>query len=155
MSDKILSETGDEEFDRFVNQFDSPAQYLAFLYRKDGEADLRAVMDLIQGTADPSFREQFEEMDAEVAESGMSKCANILLEYAATAQEARYTCPYPKEPIERWTYTDFMGTQRFASETAQAWIEKQRQKHPDYDLSKVTYVDPTETYTRPIYFGHF
>jgi hypothetical protein len=68
----IEREMSDEEAEQIASQFDSPAQYLAFVYAKQGgEPALRAVLDYVQNhSEEPRFREELVEHADEIAESG-------------------------------------------------------------------------------------
>jgi hypothetical protein len=139
----------DEEIDKFVAQFDGPAEMYAFFYRTEGEALVRETLALVQGSSEPLYREELEEQAEEIEQAGMTKCAALLREYAEKAVEAKYQCPYPRQHIPGWRYDTHYGTQRFGTYNAQHWLKGQRRKYPDFDDSRVVYVDPSKPYYRP------
>jgi hypothetical protein len=134
MSNREFYENASEEdLEKWASEFEGMAEMTAYLFRTEGEAPLRAVLDEMQSSPDHpnyQYREDLEEQAAEIAKTGITKCAALVLEYAEQAIEARYQCPIPPRAYLRLGIRGPPRQSRRALQNRQGLVAKPAAKIP-------------------------
>ena len=73
---------------------DSPAEVCGYMFHAYGEDVLRQALDVSREKGVLNKRENLEEIAAELAEAGMVRASEIVLEYAAQSPSEADLCPY-------------------------------------------------------------
>jgi hypothetical protein len=122
-----MSET-DTESNPF-SQLETLGEILGYVYARHGGGPVvRELLDTFGTEASSGLSREVLESGADELESvGMLSAAVIVREYAERAYEAKYQCPWPRDNHPH---------------NAKAWVAMERQRHPNYDDSRVVYADP-------------